>query len=92
MAPARSGQGKYDQDKPEGRHNLGQEVGRIGVHDVGLIEHPVSPGIHAEIEELKVDRAHRRKGLGRALAMDALRWIENAAVWTFPDYSAWSEA
>jgi ribosomal protein S18 acetylase RimI-like enzyme len=34
----------------------------------------------AEIEDLKVDRAHRRKGLGRALAMEALRWIENAAV------------
>jgi len=47
---------------------------------VGFIEHPVSPGIHAEIEELKVDRAHRRKGLGRALVMEALRYIDNAAV------------
>jgi ribosomal protein S18 acetylase RimI-like enzyme len=52
----------------------------VGFTTVGLIEHPVSSGIHAEIEELKVERAHRRKGLGRALAMEALRWIENAAV------------
>ena len=52
----------------------------VGFITVGLIEHPVSPGIHAEIEELKVDRAHRRKGLGRALAMEALRWIDNAGV------------
>jgi ribosomal protein S18 acetylase RimI-like enzyme len=52
----------------------------VGFTTVGLIEHPVSPGIHAEIEELKVDRAHRRKGLGRALATEALHWIDNAAV------------
>jgi ribosomal protein S18 acetylase RimI-like enzyme len=52
----------------------------VGFTTVGLIEHPVSPGIHAEIEELKVDRAHRRKGLGRALAIEALHWIDNAAV------------
>ena len=51
-----------------------------GFTTVGLIEHPVSPGIHAEIEELRVDRTHRRKGLGRALAIEALRWIDNAAV------------
>ncbi len=52
----------------------------VGFITVGLIEHPVSPGVHAEIEELKVDRAHRRKGLGRALAVEALHWIDNAAV------------
>ena len=52
----------------------------VGFTTVGLIAHPVSPGIHAEIEELRVDRAHRRKGLGRALAIEALRWIDNAAV------------
>jgi ribosomal protein S18 acetylase RimI-like enzyme len=52
----------------------------VGFTTVGLIEHPVSPGIHAEIEEMKVDRAHRRKGIGSALANEALRWIENASV------------
>ncbi len=52
----------------------------IGFTTVGLIGHPVSQGIHAEIEELKVDRAHRREGFGRTLAIEALRWIDNAAV------------
>ena len=52
----------------------------VGFTTVGLIEHPVSPGIHAEIEEMKVDRAHRRRGIGSALANEALRWIENASV------------
>jgi ribosomal protein S18 acetylase RimI-like enzyme len=52
----------------------------VGFTTVGLIEHPVSPGIHAEIEELRVDRAHRRQGLGRSLATEALRWIDNAGV------------
>jgi ribosomal protein S18 acetylase RimI-like enzyme len=52
----------------------------VGFTTVGLIEHPVSPGIHAEIEELRVERSHRRRGLGRALATEALRWIDNAAI------------
>jgi ribosomal protein S18 acetylase RimI-like enzyme len=52
----------------------------VGFTTVGLIDHPVMPGILAEIEELHVDRPHRRKGLGRALAVEALRWIANADV------------
>ena len=52
----------------------------VGFVTIGLIGHPVSSGIHAEIEELKVDRAHRRNGIGRALAIEAIRWIDNAAV------------
>jgi ribosomal protein S18 acetylase RimI-like enzyme len=52
----------------------------VGFTTVGLIDHPVMPGTLAEIEELKVDRQHRRKGLGRALAIEALRWIANADV------------
>jgi ribosomal protein S18 acetylase RimI-like enzyme len=51
-----------------------------GFTTVALIGHPVSPGMLAEFEELTVDRAHRRQGLGRALATEALRWIDNAAV------------
>ena len=52
----------------------------VGFTTVGLIGHPVSPGIHGEIEELRVDRAHRRNGLGQALATEALHWIDNAGV------------
>lgn len=52
----------------------------VGFVTVGIIEHPVSPGIHAEIEELKIDRSHRRRGFGRELATEALRWIDNAGV------------
>ncbi len=52
----------------------------VGFTTVALIEHPVAPGILAEIEELTVDRAHRRRGLGRALTAEALRWIDNASV------------
>jgi GNAT superfamily N-acetyltransferase len=52
----------------------------VGFTTVGLIDHPVMPGTLAEIEELHVDRRHRRKGLGRALAIEALRWIANADV------------
>ena len=52
----------------------------VGFATVALFEHPVWASMHAEIEELKVDRAHRRKGFGRALTAEALRWIDNAAV------------
>jgi ribosomal protein S18 acetylase RimI-like enzyme len=52
----------------------------VGFTTVALIGHPVAPGMLAEFEELTVDRAHRRQGLGRALAIEALRWIDNAAV------------
>lgn len=60
---------------------VAEEAGRVqGFVTVGFTSHPVMPGRGAEIEELKVDRDFRGKGLGRELLREAVRWIHNAGI------------
>src|SRR5688572_3717559 len=68
-------------DNPSAFCLVAEDEGAVhGFVTAALLSHPVMPGRSAEIEELKVDRDHRGRGLGRELLREALRWIHNAGV------------
>lgn len=60
---------------------VAEDEGEVrGFVTVGFTSHPVMPGRAADVEELKVDRDHRGRGLGRELLQEAVRWIHNAGL------------